>query len=128
MRQSTQIKPRRWYWALATPIPKPNVGPVRNITISANSVVSRTNTKLEQHFPIQLGSKQIRLATVGTGAITSVTLNGQPWRSFDEHSVLLPCQGIPERTIVVIVLGDAAAVSFAPQRPGSTETLYMAGK
>ena len=47
-------------------------------------------TRLEQHFPIRFGAKRLYLATTGSGPVTAVLVNGQPWKSFDEKSITLP--------------------------------------
>ena len=39
-------------------------------------------TRLQQDFPVRFGRKQLYLATVGTGPVTAVTINGQPWTRF----------------------------------------------
>ena len=40
-------------------------------------------TRLEQRFPIRFGQKRLYLATGGSGPVTGVTVNGQPWKEFD---------------------------------------------
>lgn len=73
-------------------------------------------TRLEQDFPIRLGKKQLYLATAGQGAVTAVTVNGQPWKLFDARSVALPCDQTPDEAVVQIVLGNAKAEPFAPRK------------
>jgi hypothetical protein len=65
-------------------------------------------TELEQRFPIRFGTKQLFLATVGQGPITSVTLNGAPWKSFNSTSVMLTYDELPALAHVRIVLGESA--------------------
>jgi len=69
-------------------------------------------TRLEQHFPIRFGSKRLYLATVGSGPIRAVSLNGQPWRKFDAESVFLPEAEVPDRAVIEIGLGDAQPQGF----------------
>ena len=74
-------------------------------------------TRLEQHFPIRFGSKQLYLATAGHGPVTGVVVNGQPWLEFTGDSVSLPYERTPQEAVVQILLGGAEAESFAPQKP-----------
>jgi hypothetical protein len=73
-------------------------------------------TRLEQIDPIRFGDKKLYVATVGSGRITSVTVNGQPWKSFDDRSIFLPYDQAPEVARVVIALGGSPLqnVSFEP--------------
>jgi hypothetical protein len=64
-------------------------------------------TRLEQRFPIRFGSKRLYLATIGTGPVTAVLLNGRPWQSFDARAVRLPYAQVPENAALEIVLGQA---------------------
>ena len=64
-------------------------------------------TRLEQDFPIRFGTKQLYLATAGQGAVTGVTVNGQPWKLFDARSVSLPYDQTPDEAVIQIVLGGA---------------------
>jgi hypothetical protein len=77
-------------------------------------------TRLEQHFPVRFGNKRLYLATVGTGPITAVVLNGRPWQSFDEKSVFMPYDQTPEQAVIQIVLGEATTVPFEPKGPDTT--------
>ncbi len=74
-------------------------------------------TRLEQHFPVRFGSKRLYLATVGTGPITSVSVNEKPWNEFDEKSLSLPYEQTPEEAVIQIVLGGAKPIRFAPRKP-----------
>ncbi|MHB8953662.1 MAG: LamG domain-containing protein [Pirellulaceae bacterium] len=76
-------------------------------------------TRLQQDFPVRLGSKRLYLATVGSGPITAVTLNGQPWSRFDPHTVDLVYDELPDESVIVMALGSAAPVVLAPRRAGS---------
>jgi hypothetical protein len=78
-------------------------------------------TRLEQRFPVRFGVKQLHLATVGTGPITAVRLNGQAWPSFDSRSVFLPYAQVPQRAALEIVLGDAKPLGFHPPQPKPAE-------
>ncbi len=74
-------------------------------------------TRLEQRFPVRFGAKRLYLATVGTGSITGVTVNGTAWRSFDRASVTLPYARIPDLAAIEVTLGDATPRGFAAPRP-----------
>lgn len=70
-------------------------------------------TRLMQHFPIRFGRKQLYLATVGSGPVTAVLVNGQPYASFDQGSVTLPYEQVPERALIQIILGGAKPAPVA---------------
>ena len=72
-------------------------------------------TRLAQDFPIRFGKKQLYLATAGQGAVTGVTVNGQPWKLFDARSVSLPYDQTPDEAVIQIVLGGARAEPFTPR-------------
>ena len=73
-------------------------------------------TRLEQRFPVRFGAKRLYLATVGTGPITGVTLNGAEWKSFDHGSVVLPYDQMPDTAAIEVALGNAKPLGFrAPQ-------------
>ena len=74
-------------------------------------------TRLEQRFPIRYGTKRLYLATVGTGPITAVALNGKPWTQFDARTVFLPYDPLPPRAAIEIALGDAKLLGFQPPQP-----------
>jgi len=76
-----------------------------------------TIARLEQHFPIRFGSKQLYLATVGNGPVTSVLVNGKPWESFDRQSVTLLYDKTPREAVIQILLGAAKPVPFVPRKP-----------
>ena len=71
-------------------------------------------TQMEQLDPIRLGDKKLYLATVGQGRITSVTMNGAPWRSFDGHTIFLPYDRVPEVARIVIALGSGTLPKLEP--------------
>ncbi len=73
-------------------------------------------TRLQQDFPVRLGSKRLYLATVGTGSVTAVTINGQPWKQFDEQSIQLPYETVPDEAHIVIALGSTEATVSSRQR------------
>jgi hypothetical protein len=77
-------------------------------------------TRLEQRFPVRYGTKRFYLATVGSGPITAVTLNGEPWKQFDPQSVDLPYAQMPERAVIEIALGGAKGPGFRPPPLDST--------
>ena len=74
-------------------------------------------TELQQRFPIRFGQKRLYLATVGSGPITAVTINGQPWKAFDAKSITLPYDQTPDRAVIQICLGGAAPGRSSPRRP-----------
>jgi hypothetical protein len=74
--------------------------------------VPPTITRLEQRFPIRFGAKRLYLASVGTGPITAVTLDGKAWRQFDAKSVRLPYAKLSTNTAVEIALGGAKLRGF----------------
>ena len=76
-----------------------------------------TITRLEQHFPIRFGKKQVYLACEGTGPVRSVSVNGQPWSRFSEKSVFLSDAETPDEAVVAIGLGDAKPAAFVPKKP-----------
>ena len=64
-------------------------------------------SELQQLDPIRFGNKALYLSTVGSGAITSVRVNGKLWRTFDGNSVSLPYATTPNVAQIVIALGDS---------------------
>jgi hypothetical protein len=77
-------------------------------------------TRLEQRFPVRFGTKRVYLATVGTGPITGVTVNGTPWKSFDRASIVLPCDQIPNLAAIEVEFGNTAPRGF--QVPATDHT------
>jgi hypothetical protein len=80
-------------------------------------------TRLEQRFPIRFGRKRLYLATTGSGPVTSVLVNGQPWQSFDARSITLPYDKTPPEAVIRIALGGATPAAFAPPRPTAATAL-----
>ncbi len=76
-------------------------------------------TELHQRFPIRFGTRNLYLSTVGQGPITAVFVNGQPIKSFDAKSVLLPYEETPKVASIQIALGDTKIVpeASAPVAP-----------
>jgi len=68
-------------------------------------------SQLEQLDPIRFGNKKLYVATSGQGRITSVTVNGQPWKSFDGQSVFMPYDQAPAVAQIVIELGGTPGKS-----------------
>ncbi|HSW47244.1 MAG TPA: hypothetical protein VLM89_16900 [Phycisphaerae bacterium] len=64
-------------------------------------------TAMDQRFPIRLGNKRLYLAMTGSGAVTGVMVNGQPWKQFDARSVWLPYDETPDSARIEILLGGA---------------------
>jgi len=65
--------------------------------------------ELQQRFPIRFGEKRLYLMTIGSGPITAVTINGEPWAKFDAKAIALPYDQTPGEARVQILLGNAAA-------------------
>ncbi|NQT41129.1 MAG: hypothetical protein HQ581_26795, partial [Planctomycetes bacterium] len=80
-------------------------------------------TRLGQHFPIRFGAKRLYLATTGSGPVTAVLVNGQPWSLFDEKSITLPYDKTPREAVIQIVLGGATPVPFEPRKPTAASAL-----
>ncbi len=68
--------------------------------------------ELQQRFPVRFGRKRLFLATIGSGPIRGVTVNGEKWSSFDKKSVTLPYEPTPEDARIQILLGGAKARSL----------------
>ncbi|HTL27709.1 MAG TPA: hypothetical protein VL282_00745, partial [Tepidisphaeraceae bacterium] len=73
-------------------------------------------TELHQRDPLRLGKKRIFLATVGSGAISSVTINDTPWDKHDDHSVNLPFNEVADGARIVIALGDAKPQQLSTEK------------
>ncbi|MEI7552999.1 MAG: hypothetical protein WCL24_11775 [Verrucomicrobiota bacterium] len=71
-------------------------------------------TRLEQRFPIRFGAKQLFLTTTGTGAITGVRVNGQPWTQHDARQLFLPYDQVPARAQIELLLGGATLAAAEP--------------
>jgi hypothetical protein len=76
-------------------------------------------TRLEQHFPIRFGTKQLYLSTVGSGALTGVWLNGKRWHKFDRSAVYLPYKHLPARAAIELGFGgaDPEQIALPPPEP-----------
>ena len=61
-------------------------------------------TRLCQKFPVRFGGRRIYLSVSGNGPIRSVSVNGEPWTDFDEKSVRLPYDRLPEKAFVDLVM------------------------
>jgi hypothetical protein len=77
-------------------------------------------TELEQLDPIRFGEKKLYLSTAGHGPITSVRVNGQPWKSFDARSIFLPYERTPDAAQISISLEDGEPTGIAVARTEST--------
>ena len=77
-------------------------------------------TELEQRDPIRFGKKQIYLATLGTGLITAVQINGKTWQWFTETAVTLPYDQTPDEARVVIAFGGAQFPSVTANLPNDS--------
>lgn len=80
-------------------------------------------TRLEQHFPIRFGRKRLYLSTTGTGPVTAVLVNGQPWKLFEEKSVTLPYAKTPQEAVIRIALGGAEPAPFEPRKQATMVSL-----
>jgi len=77
-------------------------------------------SRLEQLDPIRFGNKKLYVATSGQGPVTSVTVNGQPWKSFDHQSVFLAYGQTPKVARIVITLGGTPGESSHARDVGTT--------
>jgi hypothetical protein len=77
-------------------------------------------TELEQLDPIRFGEKKLYLSTAGHGPITSVTVIGRPWKSFDARSVFLPYEKTPDAARISISFEDGKRTSVPLARTEST--------
>jgi tetratricopeptide (TPR) repeat protein len=81
-------------------------------------------SELEQLDPIRFGQKRLYLLTAGRGEITSVTINGRAWKSFDGRSIFLPYEKTPEIARIDISLGGGTVktIPFARTKNAHKET------
>jgi hypothetical protein len=80
--------------------------------------------QMEQRFPIRFGSKKLWVATVGSGPVTGVWVNGVRWRRHTKQSITLPYEATPEEARVVIAMGGAKADdAFLSARPDPAPSL-----
>lgn len=63
--------------------------------------------EMEQRFPIRFGAKKMWLATVGSGTINGVWVDGKRWRRHSKTEVRLPYEGVPDDVRIVVALGGA---------------------
>lgn len=71
-------------------------------------------TQMDQRFPIRFGAKRLVLSTIGSGPVTSVSVNGRPWKSFDARTISLPYDQTPDMARIQIGLGGAAIPALPP--------------
>ena len=64
-------------------------------------------SELKQLDPIRFGKKKLFISSVGNGDISSVTINGKKWNSFDKTSLSLPYDKVPDSAAIVIISGNA---------------------
>jgi hypothetical protein len=83
-----------------------------------------TITYLEQTTPVRFGQKRLRLTTHGTGPITAVQINGQPYNHFTATEITLPYSDeVPKDARIAIALGGATfetpipTLALAPPLP-----------
>jgi hypothetical protein len=72
-------------------------------------------TSLEQHFPIRFGRKRLYLSTFGSGPVTSVSINGEPWRHFDAKKIWLVDNETPDVASIAIYLGETKPDAAKPK-------------
>ncbi len=63
--------------------------------------------QLDQKFPIRFGQKRLYISTAGTGKVTAVKINGKDCDTFDENSITLPYEPMPDTAQIQIALGGA---------------------
>ena len=73
-------------------------------------------TRLEQHFPIRFGTKRIYIAVTGSGLISSVQMNGKPWKNFNSTTVDLPYETLPSVAAIEIALGNEMPRGIQPPK------------
>lgn len=81
--------------------------------------------EIQQLDPIRFGTKKLWLSARGSGSITAVEINGKSWKSFDQSSVFLPYDQLPDAVSITILFGNSRAdQSFvAPTLPRTAVTL-----
>lgn len=72
-------------------------------------------TEIEQRFPLRYGKKRLYLSAIGSGPLTLVRMNGENLSRFDQDSVFLPYETIPDRAAVTFYLGGAERSSPVAQ-------------
>ncbi len=81
-----------------------------------------TITELCQKDPIRFGSKKIFISTFGTGPITKVTVNDQPWSNFTPDKIRLVFDKTPDIAQMRIFMGnhpkaeEVPCESFSPEK------------
>lgn len=75
-------------------------------------------TSIQQKFPVYFGGKKIYVSVNGSGNITSVKVNGQPIKDFNEKSLFLKLDDKPGQVTVSIGLGNAPALTTKPVNNG----------
>jgi hypothetical protein len=85
-------------------------------TLTIYPHVPPTITELHQRAPFRFGGKRIYFETIGSGAVTSVTINSKPWDQHDAKSIRLPFDQTPDEARIVIAMGNADAKQMAGAR------------
>jgi hypothetical protein len=75
-------------------------------------------TSIQQKFPVYFGGKKIYFTVNGNGNITSVKVNGQTIKDFNETSLFLKLDDKPGLVNVSIGLGNAPAPATSPITSG----------
>lgn len=65
-------------------------------------------TELEQLDPVRFGEKRVYIRTIGNGRISSVKMNNEDWKDFNESMVFLPYEKTPCDAYVCIVFENAS--------------------
>ncbi len=86
-----------------------------------------TITRLEQRDLIRFGRKRITIDTVGSGAITGVWVNDEPWERFDTKEVTLPYEATPDMARVTIAMGFAKPPPHIPAKAQAADETTLEG-
>jgi len=60
---------------------------------------------LEQKFPVRFGDRRIYISAAGSGPVTAVTINGEPWHDFTAGDITLPRGKTPREARIAIGMG-----------------------
>jgi hypothetical protein len=87
-------------------------------------------TELQQLDPVKFGKKELYLSIAGNGEITSVTINGKKWVSFDKKTISLPYGKLPDSASIVIMTNngkpDFLKVDYAKARANTPRSFFYA--
>jgi hypothetical protein len=80
-------------------------------------------THLEQKDAIRFGAKKLYLATIGSGEVTSVVINGVAWTQHDAATITLPYDALPDVAQICIGLGGADPKTLPMMKTSAEPTL-----